>query len=284
MLVPTSSERDRWLAELHLRFARRNERTVLIENRHTGPLIVQKALYPEGRQICHVVIVHPPGGVAGGDELTININLEAGSNAVLTAPAATKWYKAAGRQSRQQVHIRVAEGCALDWLPQENIYFKAAQVESQLTVKIDAGATAIGWEIGLLGRQASAEKWLEGSVRSETSIVDVNSRQLWVERMILDASSEVRKAPQGLAGYNVFGTLWAIGSGKVAALADELASQLPFEAELRTGVTTIPEGILLVRGLAHDVQRLRQMMIDCWVRLRPHVHGFRPQPLRLWAT
>jgi urease accessory protein len=284
MLVPTASDRDHWRAELHLRFARRNERTALIENRHTGPLVVQKTLYPEGRQICHVVIVHPPGGIAGGDELTINIHLEPDSSAVLTTPAATKWYKAAGHQSRQQVHIRVAEGCTLDWLPQENIYFNAARVKSRLTLQIDPDATAIGWEIGLLGRQASAEKWLEGSIRSETSILDGNSRQLWVERMILDASSEMRKALQGLAGYNVFGTLWAIGAGEAAALAEELASQLPFEAELRTGVTTTPEGILLVRALGHDVERLQQTMIACWTRLRPSVHGLHAQPLRLWAT
>jgi urease accessory protein len=284
MLVPTPSARDRWAAELHVRFARRNDRTVLIEKRHTGPLLIQKALYPEGREVCHVVIVHPPGGIAGGDDLTIYIDLEPDSSAVLTTPAAAKWYRAAGRQSRQQVQICVSKGCALDWLPQENIYFNAAQVESQLTVKIDSDATAIGWEIGLLGRQASAEKWLEGSIRSETSIVDVSSRQLWVERMILEASSEVRKAPQGLAGYNVFGTLWVIGSGEAAALADELASHLPFEAELRTGVTTTPEGILLVRGIANDVERLRQTMIACWTRLRPSVHGLHAQPLRLWAT
>jgi urease accessory protein len=284
MLAPPPTAGDRWAAELHVRLTRRNNRTVLIEKRHTGPLLVQKALYPEGREVCHVVIVHPPGGIAGGDDLTIYIDLESDSSAVLTTPAATKWYKAAGHQSRQQVHIRIAEGCALDWLPQENIYFNAAQVASQLTVQIDPDATAIGWEIGLLGRQASAEKWLEGSIRSETSILDQNSRQLWVERMILDASSQVRKAPQGLAGYNVFGTLWAIGSGEAAALADELAPQLPFEAELRTGVTTTPEGILLVRAIAHDVERLRQTMIACWTQLRPSLHGLHAQPLRLWAT
>lgn len=284
MLDPPPTARDRWAAELHVRFTRRNERTVLIEKRHTGPLLVQKALYPEGREVCHVVIVHPPGGIAGGDDLAIQVDLEPDTSAVLTTPAATKWYKAVGHRSRQQVHIRVAKGCALDWLPQENIYFNATQVESGLTVQIDPGATAIGWEIGLLGRQASAEKWLEGSIRSEASIMDENRRQLWVERMILDASSQLRQAPQGLSGYNVFGTLWAVGSSNAAALADVLASQLPFGTELRAGVTTTPEGILLVRAVAHDVERLRHTMIACWTRLRPSLHRLRAQPLRLWAT
>jgi urease accessory protein len=284
MLVSIPTAHDRWAAELHIRFSRRNGRTLLIENRHTGPLLVQKALYPEGREVCHVVIVHPPGGIAGGDDLNIQIDLEAGSSAVLTTPAATKWYKAVRQRSRQQVNICVAKGCSLDWLPQESIYFNATQVESRLTMRIEAGATGIGWEMGQLGRQASAEKWLEGSIRSETSIVDANRKHLWVERMILDASSQLREAPQGLSGYNVFGTLWAIGSGESATLADELATELPFEAGLRAGVTTTPEGILLVRAVAQDVERLRQTLIACWTRLRPRVHGLRAQPLRLWAT
>jgi urease accessory protein len=275
---------ERWPAELHLRFAHHNDRTLLVENRHCGPLIVQKALYPEGKGICHAVIIHPPGGIAGGDDLGLEIELEAGSAAVLTTPGAARWYKAPRYPSRQQITIRMAKGSTLDWLPQENIFFNAARAESTFTLQIEPGATAIGWEIGLLGRQASAEKWLEGSIRSETSILDRNSRQLWVERMILDASSQVRQAPQGLAGYNVFGTLWAIGSGEAAALADELAPQLPFEPELRTGVTTTPEGILLVRAIAHDVERLRQTMIACWTQLRPSLHGLHAQPLRLWAT
>ncbi len=71
-------------AELHLRFARRKMRTVLVEKRHSGPLLVQKAIYPEDEKICHAVIVHPPGGIAGGDELRVEIDLEANSNAVVT--------------------------------------------------------------------------------------------------------------------------------------------------------------------------------------------------------
>ncbi len=82
MSITVPTDNDRWPAELHLRFARDKKRSVLIENRHAGPLVVQKAIYPEGEQICHVVIVHPPGGMAGGDELTLEIDLAANSSAV----------------------------------------------------------------------------------------------------------------------------------------------------------------------------------------------------------
>jgi urease accessory protein len=275
---------DRWLAELHLRFARNNMRTVLVENRHSGPLVVQKALYPEGEQVCHVVIVHPPGGIAGGDELSIEIDLEANSRAVVITPAATKWYKAPRQPCSQQTTIRMAKGSTLDWLPQENIFYNATHAISTVTLQIDPGASAIGWEISLLGRQESGERWAEGSLRFATSIERMDGLPLWVERLRIDASTPLREASQGLYGFNSFATLWAVGAACTVTLAEELSSELPFETELRAGVTSFPEGILLIRGLANDVERLRQTMIDCWLRLRPLVHGLAAERPRLWAT
>jgi urease accessory protein len=283
MFIP-SMDHDRWPAELHLRFACKKMRTVLVEKRHLGPLRVQKAIYPEGEQVCHAVVVHPPGGIAGGDELTLEIDLEANSSAVVTTPAAAKWYKAPHQRCRQKTTIRLAKGSTLDWLPQENIFYNATRAESIFTLQIEPEATAIGWEIGSLGRQASGEQWLEGSLRFVTSIERTDGRPIWVERLLLDASASLREARQGLCGFSVFGTLWAIGPGCTAAVAEEMTADLPLETVFRAGVTSLPEGILLVRGLAQDVERLRQMMMDCWLRLRPLVHGLPSQRLRLWAT
>ena len=259
-------------------------RTVLIENRHSGPLLVQKAIYPEGGRVCHAVIVHPPGGIAGGDDLTIEIDLEANSSAVLTTPAAAKWYKAPHQECRQQTTIRLAKGSTLDWLPQENIFYNATRADSTFTLQIEPGATAIGWEIGLLGRQESGEQWSEGSLRFATSIERPDGLPLWVERLRLDASASLRKAAQGLCGFNAFGTLWAIGSGCTACGCGRAGFRLAVRNRFAGWSYRSSRGVLLVRGLAHDVERLRQMMMDCWVRLRPLVHGLPSQRLRLWAT
>jgi urease accessory protein len=275
---------DRWPAELHLRFARNKMRTVLVENRHFGPLLVQKALYPEGEEVCHAVIVHPPGGIAGGDQLSVEIKLEANSRAVVITPAAAKWYKAPRQPCSQQTTIRLANGSMLDWLPQENIFYNATHAISTFTLQIEPGASAIGWEIGLLGRQESGERWTEGRLRFASTIERADGHPLWVERLRLDASAPLRTASQCLDGFSSFATLWAVGAACSGAVAEELASDLPFETELRAGVTSLPGGILLVRGLAKDVDRLREMMINCWLRLRPLVHGLPAQRLRLWAT
>jgi urease accessory protein len=284
ILDPTVAGRDEWRANLTLRFARREGRTVLVEQRHSGPLMVQKTLYPEGPGICHAVIIHPPGGIAGGDSLFIRIELETNGCAVITTPAATKWYKGAGRSSRQEVTVRLGANSALDWLPQENLFFDAACGRSIFKLEIDPTASAIGWDMALLGRQASGEQWETGVIRSSTEICKTDGAPLWIEQTLLKGSDPLLKSPQGLAGFKALGTLWAMGQRCTSAIATELNSQLPFEPALRAGATCLPNGVLLLRCLSTEVELLRALMIDCWVRLRPRILGLAPHRLRLWAT
>ncbi|MEO7495016.1 MAG: urease accessory protein UreD, partial [Massilia sp.] len=144
-----------WQASLRLRFADDGGTTRLVERSHSGPLRVQKPLYPEGARICHAIVVHPPGGVVGGDRLTIDAQAGAGTHCLLTSPGAAKWYRANGKVSRQQVRLEAGEGACVEWLPQETIFFNDAHVELDHTVDLAAGATYIGSEILCFGRRAS---------------------------------------------------------------------------------------------------------------------------------
>jgi urease accessory protein len=283
-LHPAIPGHEEWRADLALRFARRGGRTVLVERRQKGPLTVQKALYPEGPDICHVVIIHPPGGIAGGDKLSIGIEVEKSSCAAISTPAATKWYKAAGRSSRQEVVIRLGESSTLDWLPQENLFFNASCAQLVFKLEVAPTASAIGWDMALLGRQAAGEKWDAGSIRSSTEILRPDGTPLWIEQAFLEGIDPLLESPQGMAGYKALGTLWAIGRGCTSVVSTELNSHLPFEAALRAGATALPNGVLLLRCLAAEIEPLRQLMIDCWMRLRPLILGFASHRLRLWAT
>ena len=175
MLATNGSTPSNWKAELRLQFGhdhghdghgehdRRDQRTMLRSRHAYGPLVVQKPLYPEGSSVCHIYLIHPPGGVVGGDELRVEMALDAHANVLLTTPGAARFYRSAGATATQKQSLQVGADAALEWLPQETILFSGSKVEMATTVQLDARARFIGWDMTCLGRPASGDVYAAGS-------------------------------------------------------------------------------------------------------------------------
>src|SRR3970282_394977 len=186
-----------WKAELGLGFECRSGRTVLAKRRHDGPLVVQKPLYPEGGEVCHAIVVHPPAGMAGGDELELRARSAVGAHALLTTPGAGKWYRSAGPWAAQRLRFDVAG--ALEWLPQETIVFCGARAQLDTEVRLGADARYLGWEILCLGRTGSGEKFARGEMRLSTQLFR-GDKLLWLPRGRIEGGGEGLRVVAGAGG------------------------------------------------------------------------------------
>jgi urease accessory protein len=270
-----------WRAELELGFIRRGEETVLARRRHVGPLAVQKPLYPEGEAVCHAIVLHPPAGIAGGDELRIGVEVEAGAQALLTTPGAGKWYRSDGRLARQDIEIKVSPGGTAEWLPQETIVFDGAQAAMRTDVQLGAGARYLGWEILCLGRSASGERFGRGSLQLSTRIAR-EGRLLWAEQGALEGGSPWLESAAGFAGRTVSATLLAAGAPVDAALIAACRG-IETEADARCGVTALPD-LVVARWLGDSGEAARDWLEGIWQRLRPAFIGREAQRPRIWNT
>ncbi len=267
-----------WKASLALEFSFENQKTTLSRKVHDGPLVVQKPLYPEGGDVCHAIVVHPPGGIAGGDELGLNARIGANASALLTTPGAAKWYRSAGPWARQRVAFKV-QG-ALEWLPQESIVFDGAMADSAYDVDLGARAGFIGWDIVCLGRTGSGERFKRGTFRSSVQ-VRREGRLLWRERGRIDGGGRLLDSPAGLAGCPVFATLFAAISDFDKKILDQLREQQP---TLGAGAVTLLPGILIARYLGGSSEAARRYFIALWRILRPALLGREAIEPRIWQT
>jgi urease accessory protein len=271
-----------WKARLRLDYERRAGKTVLAHREHEGPLRVQRDLYPEGPATCHTIVLHPPGGVAGGDRLELDVTVGAGGAALLTTPGAGKWYRCAKeRPSAQRLGFRVRAGASLEWLPQETIVFDAAHAHMETAVDLDAGASYVGWEILCLGRQAAHERFASGSLRLATEIRR-EGVPLWIERGHLAGGSRLLDSPVGLDAKTVTATLIAAGP-EVSAQTLALCRAVDAGANARAGITRLP-GVLIARWLGDSGEDARSHFLKLWGLLRPALRGAPAHAPRIWAT
>jgi urease accessory protein len=270
-----------WIGELSLDFERSGDRTVIVRRRHQGPLLVQRPFHePDGT--CQVYVIHPPGGVVGGDQLRCTFDVRGGSRALATTPGATKLYRSA-RQRSQLVHDVISSGGGtFEWLPQETIVFGGVQAQSTLRVRLDASSHFIGWDIVCLGEDNGG---LPRGHLVQRYELERDGRQLWSERAELEGGSPALVAPWGLAGRSVFGTLVATGAGAadVLAVREACAETLPDSERDWVSVTRLGE-VLLCRYLGYSAEAAKRSFSAAWATLRKRVLGREARHPRVWAT
>ncbi len=264
-----------WLAELQLGFSRCGDRTRLTQRMHRGPLTVQRPFYPE-QDVCHVYVLHPPGGIVGGDRLQIDIDVGKKARALLTTPGAGKFYRSDFLHAHQVVTMQVEDQAVLEWLPQETIIYQGARVMSHVNLGLTNNAGFIGWEILAFGRPAAAEGFDHGEALLNWCITH-NKKPLYIEKMLFDTAAY--KARWGLHTASVCGTMFvhpATGT-HLQTIRDHIG-HTP-----QRGVTLL-DNLLICRASADKTGVVRSFFENVRGLLREDIVHNRDYRPRIWAT
>tara|TARA_B100000446_G_C10552710_1_gene341316 strand:- start:15524 stop:16603 length:1080 start_codon:yes stop_codon:yes gene_type:complete len=304
----------RWLAKFGGEFVAVDGHTRMGRTEHFGPLRVQRPFYPEGLGCLHLYLLHPPGGLVGGDRLLIELVAKSQSHVLMTTPSAGKVYRNISDLSQgQQVTLTVASGAHLEYLPQENIIFDGADAELTTEVDISGDGVFVGWEITCLGRFESREMFRQGRLM-QSLIIRREGRPLFSDRLCLTADEgedlsalpagvqtmprvDLQKSHAGFQGFSVFGTFVISADVMSDTQEDNLTKQLLALQETvnnrspkntADGMTqlalTQKPGVFIARILGNKAETVRQTFEEVWRLTRAQVVGRKACPPRIWRT
>lgn len=271
------SDMTRWPAQISLSFEQRARKTVLGHCQHLGPLRVQKPFYPEDG-VCHVYLLHPPGGMAGHDDLAVDVHVAERANALITTPAANKAYRSRGDVTfvRQDFDVMGT----LEWLPQGTILFGGSRVSQSTDFRINSQSKLMAWDIVSLGRPASGDDYASGSY-SQVWTVYLDQAPLWRDRQVWCAQDELLQETWGLGGHTAAGLFLVYpGDGDLVERCRKVIQRLG-RVEL---IVTCMDGLLVIRALSHNLTQLQADFVVLWSEIRQAIAGTVPVHPRIWAT
>ena len=274
-----------WNATLSLDYSLQASKTVA-HFRHNGPLRILQSLYPEGDAVCHNVLVHPPGGLVGGDTLDIAVTAAAGSHGLITTPGATRFYQSLGETALQRAHIRLAAGARAEWLPMEALCYSGCLAENHLTLDLAPGAEMMGWDITALGLPSAGQPFVQGSFCQHIELPGV-----WLERARIRADDLLLlDSPLGMAGQRCIATLFFATGSKLERQRRQQALDLTRQVmeahplSPSAGATSPDAQVVVLRVLAPLVEPAMGLLRQVWKAWRQHFWGKAAPSPRIWSV
>ena len=273
-----------WHASLQLDYTREGGRSVA-RFAHDGPLRILQSLWPEGADVCHNVLVHPPGGLVGGDTLAIAVRAGEGSHGLVTTPGASRFYRSEGALAVQDVRVRVEGGARLEWLPLEALYYSGCRAENRLRMELAPGAELMGWDIAALGLPQAGQPFVRGSVLQHLELAGA-----WLERgRIAAEDARLMDGPLGLAGHRCLASLFFASGSEIPraqrdALLDAARAVIePHGLGPSAGATMPGPRVVVVRVLAPLVEPAMQLLKAVRRAWRPLLWKLPPDEPRGWT-
>lgn len=276
-----NNELTGWQASLDLEYVHRQGKTCLAKKQHKGPLMVQKPFYPEADHCCHTYLIHPPGGIAGGDQLRIDAHLKENTHTLITTPAATKFYRSIGPQAQQQQTISVAKNAILEWLPQETVYFSDANVFNKTCIHIDQSSSLLAWEIQCLGLTAQQQHFDAGKCLQRLEVWQ-HGKPLMLEMNRFIGGDQFLQSACGMNNHKTIAT-FIIKDPQQYLDPAAIESFIPTQDIIVTACTYI-HGLYIIRALGRYAEEIKNYFAQIWQYARPIMLNLDACPPRIWMT
>jgi len=273
-----------WHANLAINYRLEQERTVA-RHEHSGPLRLLQSLYPEGDAVCHNVLVHPPGGLVGGDTLELQVHVGSGSHALITTPGATRFYRSDGDAALQTTRLTLEPESRMEWLPLEALCYSGCLAENRLTMHLQPGAEMLGWDVTALGLPMADQPFAQGRFTQHIELPGV-----WLERGHLDAQDHrLLKSPLGLAGNACIASLFFVAGSALQrdrreqALEATRAVLAASALAATSGVTCPNPQVMVVRVLSPLVEPAMALLREVRTAWRHRLWEKLPSTPRIWS-
>jgi len=279
---PELCEPPRLQASLLLDFARDEIAgcTVLAASRQEPPLKVVRAFnVQDGAALVHLHNVS--GGLLGGDQLALKVDVGARAGVQLTTTGATRIYRPRNEAppATQSNEFTLYEDALLEYVPDAIIPYGGARFSQTTTIYLAQGAGIFWWEILAPGREAGGESFAYDSVEMKTDVVALG-QSIASERVRIEPRKHSTQSFGRLGPYRTWATFCIARVGPSAAewlaLEYELREQampLTKHGETLWAVSALPAHGVMVRCVAVHGRHVLPGLHNLWQTAKQRLYG-----------
>ena len=287
--------KSQWLASLELQLGHSSYGTQLTKTKRCGPLTIQKAFYPEGRDCAHIYLLHPPAGIVSGDELRVKIDVQKNAHALVTTAGANRFYRARtdltiGDPKQTQItQISLDADAKCEHFPLETLVYNQANGVNNVEVRLQNSSVYCGWDMTCLGLPSSNENFTAGRF-TQLNTLYRDDILIYHDKVLIEPENNIQHHAAGLAGNTVFGTFLAyapseqVSDVQRALLIEQLRAVVAeHSASSLISITDIRQ-LLVMRYLGQQAHQCKDLFIELWKLVRPlymQKQGVQP---RIWFT
>jgi urease accessory protein len=224
------------------------ERTRCTTLRSSPPISLRTT--PDG-----LYLASSAAGPIGGDDLRLDVDVAAGADLDIRTVAAGLVHPSAhGHSSRLDVHVTVAGGATLRWLPEPTVLVQGCDHRTVSTIRLAAGASLVWRDEVVLGRHDEPSGSLLQRLR-----IDVAGRPLLRSDLALGPAWPGADGPAGVGHARAVGTLVAVGGAVAAAMSCTAAPVVSVDGA-RLGICPLSDGAVLVTAVGDRPSAVRQAL------------------------